>query len=186
MSLHSDILPKAYCDELMKLNSDVTPMPFDVVEDVIITLPAGLAGGIQSIEKSRLARLPLPRFTGQSFGRARMSSSRCSGRASMIRWPGISDTAPACEADAAGGDFPGTWLILMWCSMRCGPWRRRRWISSRKRPTWRFAHNNRDIVYVTEPKVYTSSAPAASWSWIIGGVPIGDVDSLHVLGLRSR
>ena len=35
MSLHSDILPKAYCDELLKLNSDVTPMPFDDVEDVL-------------------------------------------------------------------------------------------------------------------------------------------------------
>lgn len=35
MSLHSDILPKEYCDELMKLNYDVTPMPFETVEDVI-------------------------------------------------------------------------------------------------------------------------------------------------------
>ena len=35
MSLHSDILPKAYCDELMKLNSSVTPMPFEEVEEVI-------------------------------------------------------------------------------------------------------------------------------------------------------
>ena len=35
MSLHSDILPKAYCDELMKLNSDVTPMPFSEVTEVI-------------------------------------------------------------------------------------------------------------------------------------------------------
>ena len=35
MSLHSDILPKAYCEELIKLNSDVTPMPFSEVEEVI-------------------------------------------------------------------------------------------------------------------------------------------------------
>lgn len=35
MSLHSDILPKEYCDELMKLNSDVVPMPFETVEEVI-------------------------------------------------------------------------------------------------------------------------------------------------------
>ena len=35
MSLHSDILPKAYCEELMKLSSEVTPMPFEDVEDVI-------------------------------------------------------------------------------------------------------------------------------------------------------
>ena len=35
MSLHSDILPKAYCDELMKLNSEVPPMPFSEVEEVL-------------------------------------------------------------------------------------------------------------------------------------------------------
>ena len=35
MSLHSDILPRAYCEELMKLSSEVTPMPFEDVEDVI-------------------------------------------------------------------------------------------------------------------------------------------------------
>ncbi len=35
MSLHSDILPKAYCDELIKLNYDVKPMPFSEVEEVI-------------------------------------------------------------------------------------------------------------------------------------------------------
>ena len=35
MSLHSDILPKAYCDELIKLNFDVRPMPFSEVEEVI-------------------------------------------------------------------------------------------------------------------------------------------------------
>ena len=35
MSLHSDILPKRYCDELMKLNSEVAPMPFEMVEEVI-------------------------------------------------------------------------------------------------------------------------------------------------------
>lgn len=35
MSLHSDILPQRYCNELMKLNSDVTPMPFSEVEHVL-------------------------------------------------------------------------------------------------------------------------------------------------------
>ena len=33
MSLHSDVLPQRYCDELMKLT--VTPMPFETVEEVI-------------------------------------------------------------------------------------------------------------------------------------------------------
>ena len=35
MSLHSDVLPQKYCDELMKLTSEVTPMPFETVEEVI-------------------------------------------------------------------------------------------------------------------------------------------------------
>ncbi|WP_408070331.1 ABC1 kinase family protein [Butyrivibrio sp. JL13D10] len=35
MSMHSDILPKRYCDELSKLNFDVPPMPFSEVIDII-------------------------------------------------------------------------------------------------------------------------------------------------------
>ena len=35
MSMHSDILPKRYCDELMRLQSEVTPMPFEEVTEVI-------------------------------------------------------------------------------------------------------------------------------------------------------
>ncbi|MDD6427901.1 MAG: lipopolysaccharide core heptose(II) kinase RfaY [Lachnospiraceae bacterium] len=35
MSLHSDILPKAYCNELMKLTSEVKPMLFGEVEKIL-------------------------------------------------------------------------------------------------------------------------------------------------------
>ena len=35
MSLHSDILPKSYCEELMRLHSEVTPMPFEQVAEVV-------------------------------------------------------------------------------------------------------------------------------------------------------
>lgn len=35
MSMHSDVLPKKYCDELMRLCSDVSPMPFDEVTTVL-------------------------------------------------------------------------------------------------------------------------------------------------------
>lgn len=35
MSMHSDILPKRYCDELMRLRSEVAPMPFAQVKEVI-------------------------------------------------------------------------------------------------------------------------------------------------------
>ena len=37
LSLHSDILPKAYCEELMNLQSNVLPMPFHEVKAVIET-----------------------------------------------------------------------------------------------------------------------------------------------------
>lgn len=37
MSMHSDILPKRYCDELMRLRSEVSPMEFQEVEDVLQT-----------------------------------------------------------------------------------------------------------------------------------------------------
>lgn len=36
MSLHSDILPKRYCEELMRLRSEVAPMSFSEVEEVIL------------------------------------------------------------------------------------------------------------------------------------------------------
>ena len=35
MSMHSDVLPKRYCDELMHLCYDVAPMPFTEVAEVI-------------------------------------------------------------------------------------------------------------------------------------------------------
>lgn len=35
MSMHSDILPKRYCDELMRLRSEVSPMPFEEVREVL-------------------------------------------------------------------------------------------------------------------------------------------------------
>lgn len=35
MSLHSDILPRRYCDELLRLNSEVKPMPFSDVENIL-------------------------------------------------------------------------------------------------------------------------------------------------------
>lgn len=35
MSMHSDVLPQRYCDELMYLRSDVTPMPYEELISVI-------------------------------------------------------------------------------------------------------------------------------------------------------
>ena len=35
MSMRSDIFPKKICDEFMRLRSEVTPMPFSEVQEVI-------------------------------------------------------------------------------------------------------------------------------------------------------
>lgn len=35
MSMRSDMLPQAYCDELKKLRSGVVPMPFETVEEIL-------------------------------------------------------------------------------------------------------------------------------------------------------
>ena len=48
MSMHSDILPKRYCDELMRLCYDVAPMPFKEVTEVI---EAAYGGQISSGKK---------------------------------------------------------------------------------------------------------------------------------------
>ena len=55
MSTRSDILPQAYCDELMKLRSEVPPMPFEEVIEVIETSYKQPWGEVfQSIEKDCL------------------------------------------------------------------------------------------------------------------------------------
>lgn len=44
MSMRSDMLPQAYCDELKKLRSGVAPMPFETVEEILAAqygCPAG-------------------------------------------------------------------------------------------------------------------------------------------------
>ena len=68
MSMHSDILPKRYCDELMRLCYDVAPMPFKEVTEVI---EAHM--GVPSLTyfrrstQSRWDQHPLHRCTGRCF-----------------------------------------------------------------------------------------------------------------------
>lgn len=45
MSMHSDILPKKYCDELMKLHSEAAPMDFQEVRQVIEEAYGAPGGG---------------------------------------------------------------------------------------------------------------------------------------------
>lgn len=74
MSTHSDILPKEYCDELIKLNSEAAPMAFD---DVLheIEDPTAEAGRkcFPILMRNRWDRLPSLRYTGRSCWMGPMS-----------------------------------------------------------------------------------------------------------------
>ena len=54
MSMHSDILPKAYCDELMNLNSSVTPMPYSEVLSILAEAYGDAKDIFSSIEEKPL------------------------------------------------------------------------------------------------------------------------------------
>ncbi len=65
MSLHSDILPKEYCEELMKLCSDVEPMPFEQVEAVIdASFGYSWKDVFTSIDKKPLGAASIAQVTG--------------------------------------------------------------------------------------------------------------------------
>ena len=70
MSLRSDILPKRYCDELMKLCSDVPPMPFEEVEEVL----EESMGCPWQEEFSEISREPLGSASIAQVHRARLKS----------------------------------------------------------------------------------------------------------------
>ena len=98
MSLHSDILPKAYCDELMKLNSDVTPMPFSEVEEVI---KGSFREPWDEVFES-VDRVPLGSASIAQVHRAKLRQSR---EERHLRHDGKGHTSHAqrSQASAAGG-----------------------------------------------------------------------------------
>ena len=54
MSMHSDILPKAYCEELMNLTSSVTPMPYEEVLGILREAYGDPSEVFSSIEETPL------------------------------------------------------------------------------------------------------------------------------------
>ena len=93
MSLHSDILPKRYCDELMCLRSEVTPMEFPEVKEVIEQ-----AYGCPWNEILHLFPIhhwdqhPLHRSTEQNCSAVNRLLSRFNEQAFMKLWQEISDS----------------------------------------------------------------------------------------------
>lgn len=72
MSMRQDMLPAAYCRELSKLRTEVSPMPFDEVRQVIEEeYDTRLTGFSPPSTGSRWAPLPSRRPTPPSCGTAR-------------------------------------------------------------------------------------------------------------------
>ena len=185
MSLHSDILPKAYCDELMKLNSDVTPMPFEVVEDVIDhSYRQDWREVFESIEKE-----PLGSASIAQVHRAKLRTGE--DVIVKVQRKGIYDTMARdigllhrlVKLMPPVGDFRNLVDLDMVLDEMWAVAQEEMDFLKEAANMEEFARNNRDVVYVTEPKVYhefsTSRVLVMDY---IGGVPIDDVDSLRAQG----
>ena len=91
MSMHSDILPKRYCDELMRLRSEVTPMPFEEVAEVLESSYGCPWQEIyEKIDPVPLGAASIAQVHKAVLKTALRWSLKSSGRAFMKRWPGIS------------------------------------------------------------------------------------------------
>ena len=93
MSLHSDILPKRYCDELMCLRSEVTPMEFPEVKEVIEQAYGCPWNEIFAfISDTPLGSASIHRSTEQNCSAVNRLLSRFSEQAFMKLWQEISDS----------------------------------------------------------------------------------------------
>ena len=92
MSLHSDILPKRYCDELMCLRSEVTPMEFPEVKEVIEQAYGCPWNEIFAFISDTPLGSALHRSTEQNCSAVNRLLSRFSEQVFMKLWQEISDS----------------------------------------------------------------------------------------------
>lgn len=93
MSLHSDILPKRYCDELMCLRSEVTPMEFPEVKEVIEQAYGCPWNEIFAfISDTPLGSASIAQVHRQNCSAVNRLLSRFSEQAFMKLWQEISDS----------------------------------------------------------------------------------------------
>ena len=90
MSLRSDILPKRYCDELMKLCSEVPPMPFsEVIEVLEESMGCPWQAEFQQIQEKPLGSASIAQVHRATLKTGEEVVIRYSARVFMRRWPGI-------------------------------------------------------------------------------------------------
>jgi ubiquinone biosynthesis protein len=181
MSLHSDILPKAYCDELMKLNSDVTPMPFETVEDVIShSLGEHWSAFFKDIDPKPLGSASIAQVhratlkTGEDVivkvQRKNIYDTMSRDISLLHRlvklMPPIGDLKSAVDLNMV--------LDEMWAVAQ-----EEMDFLKEARNMEEFAHNNRDVKYVRVPKLYKEFCTSRVLTMeYIGGLSINDKEGL--------
>lgn len=186
MSLHSDILPRAYCDELMKLTSEVTPMPFSVVEDVINgSLGANWEESFEWIDEK-----PLGSASIAQVHRARLKSG--DEVILKVQRKGIYDTMArdisllhrlVRPMQAVSSDLRNIVDLDMVLDEMWSVAQEEMDFLKEAANIEEFTRNNKDISYVAVPKLYheycTSRVLCMEY---IGGWPIDDVKDLKENG----
>ena len=91
MSSRQDMFSKRYCDELMKLRTQVAPMDTDTVRSILrVNMAVGQKRCSCDLIHRRWALLPSHRSIGPCCSAGKKWSSRCSVRISMSGWNGTS------------------------------------------------------------------------------------------------
>ena len=185
MSLHSDILPKQYCDELMKLNSDVTPMPFETVEEVINrSYRCRWQDVFASIEKE-----PLGSASIAQVHKAKLLSGE--DVIVKVQRKGIYDIMArdiglmkrAVKLIPPIGEIRNLVDLNMVLDELWSVAQEEMDFLKEASNMEEFSRNNKDIVYVTCPKLYheytTSRVLVMEY---VGGCPINDKEALKAAG----
>lgn len=188
MSLHSDILPKEYCDELMKLNSDVTPMPFSEVESV---LREAYGGPWQDIFRW-ISQKPIGSASIAQVHRATLMDG--SDVIIKVQRKGIYDVMSrdiALLHKAAGLIGPVANVTGITDIVDINMILDELWSTAQEEMDFlkeasnmeEFARYNKDVAYVSVPKLYREySTSHVLVMEYIGGCPIDDVKTLKAKG----
>lgn len=181
LSMRSDILPKKICDELMHLQSEVTPMPFSEVKEVIKE-----AYGVE-LEKvfSRFEETPIG---SASIAQVHRATLRQTGEEVVVKVQrqGIYETM---SRDIA---FLHRMLRVMPAVNMNGLLDMNKildemWMVAQEEMNFlieaknmeEFAHLNQDVAFVTSPRLYREfTAPQVLVMEYIDGIPVDDRKAL--------
>lgn len=189
LSLHSDILPRAYCDELLKLTSGVAPMPFSDVKEVIEkSWNCPLTDILSSIDEVPLG--------SASIAQAHQAVLRDGSQVVVkVQRKGIYDVMARdigllhrlVSLMPPIGDLKNMIDFNMVLDEMWSVAQQEMDFLKEAANLTEFAHNNRDIVYVGVPKLYTEyTTDRVLVMEYIEGLSITDKEALDKSGYDSH